>query len=230
MRTFSSSALLLAAGALLSLAGCKNMEKPVLARTDAQLAGDIQSKLSSDQTFSGPESPDLHVAVTNAVATLSGQAIDDNARLQAATDASQVPGVKEVVNDITVPTAETANACLPPVAHHASMHTHRKHEPIQLASNYVPPAPAPEPLPAPAPAPPPPACDCGPAPVAAPVVMPAPVVVPVRPMYAYGYAPTVGIGVGIYGRPGYYGRGFVRPIRPYGGYGFRGGARFYGRR
>jgi hypothetical protein len=225
MRTLPSPALLLAAAALVSLAGCKNMEKPVLARTDAQLAGDIQSKLSGDKTFSTPDSPDVHVAVTNGVATLSGETPDSNVRLQAATDASQVAGVKEVVNDIALPTTETADACVPPApAHHASLHLHRRHERApEMASAYVPPAP--EPI-APPPAPayvPQPDCNCG------PVAVPAPVVVPARPaIYGYGYGPA--IGVGIYARPGFVGRGYGY-ARPYGFRGgFRGGARFYGRR
>ena len=237
MRTVTTPALLLAAGAIFTLAGCKSINQPVLARPDAQLAGDIQSKLSADKAFSSPDSPDLQVAVANGVATLTGVATDDNSRLEAGTDASQVPGVKQVVNDLTLPAPEVADSCLPPApVHHASMQVRRHHEPLpELASNYVPPAPAPAPV---APPPPPPPAPTYIAPPPAVVVPPAPVVVPpavgvvvpVRPLY-YGYARPY-VGIGIYGRPGYVRPGYVRPgfgrpVRPYGFY--RGGGRNFRR-
>jgi hypothetical protein len=213
--------LLVSAAALLALAGCKSFEKPVhAARSDAQIAGDIQTKLSSEPAFSGDNSPDLHVAVTNGVATLSGQAPDDSARLMAATDASKVDGVREVVNDMSLPGEQSQNqnsaSCVAPhrVHHHAKTQSERAPE---LASSYVPPAPEPAPV-APPPPPPAPACGCGAAYYApAPVAVPAPVVA-----YGYGYAPAIGIG--IYGRPGFVRPGYVGAVRAYGygrgGYGY----------
>ncbi len=87
----SSIPLLLLAGAALAVAGCKSFVKPVEAKTDTQLAGDIQAKLSAVPDFSGPNSPAVQVAVTHGVATLTGQALNDNDRQLAAADASQVP-------------------------------------------------------------------------------------------------------------------------------------------
>lgn len=190
MRKFLFPSLMLAAVLLTAFTGCKNLEKPVLARTDAQLAGDIQSKLMGDKTFSSPESPDVHVAVTNGVATLSGEAADDNARILAGSDASQVNGVKQVVNDITVPSGEAAQECVPPApVHRAHLRVKARHERApELASSYEAPAPAPMMAPPPVYAPAP-----------AYFVPPAPVVVPVRPLF--------------YGR---YHRGYWgRPARPY---------------
>lgn len=230
MQKFSPSVpLLLLAGAALAVAGCKSFVKPVEARTDTQLAGDIQAKLSAIPAFSGPNSPTLQVAVNHGVATLDGQADNDNDRLLAATDASQVPGVHEVVNDLTVPT-DQASLCAPPPVH-VRHHIRRHHEPAPEMASAPPPPPAPvAPPPPPAPvyaAAPAPMCACGPVPVAVPA-----------PVVAYGYAPVpaVGIGIGLYGR-GYYGRGYyggrgyVRPVRPYGGYyGRGGGGRGFARR
>jgi hypothetical protein len=209
--------LLVSAAALLALAGCKNFEKTVhAARSDSQIAGDIQTRISSEPAFSTTDSPNVNVAVTNGVATLSGQAPDDHARLIAATDASKVDGVHEVVNDMTLAGEQIAqnqnpdpSACIVPhrVHHHAKQKVERAPE---LASSYVPPAPAPAPV-APPPPPPPapvyaaaPSCGCG-----AVAVAPAPVVA-----YGYGYAPA--IGVGIYARPGFVRPGYVGAVRPYG--------------
>ena len=223
--TLRSTTFLLGAAALIALAGCKSLDKPVLARTDAQIAGDVQNNLSKESSLAGP---DIQVAATNGVVTLTGQANDDDARLLASTDASKVLGVKQVVNDLTVTSDQTqaVNSCVPPVhKHHARLRTEKKLPPLELSETAPPPpptapAPAPEPV---APPPPAPACNCGvayaPAPMVAAVVPP-PVVYPVRPIYGYG----PGIGVGIYARPGFYGRpGFVRPVRPYGFYGRGGG-------
>lgn len=207
----SSVPLLLLAGAALAVAGCKSFVKPVEARTDAQLAGDVQTKLSAIPAFSGPNSPTLQVAVNHGVATLNGQADNDNDRLLAATDAGQVPGIHEVVNDITLP-SDQASLCAPPPVHVRHHVRHHHPAPPEMASAPPPPMP-PAPVYASAPM-----CACGPVP--APVVVPAPV-------YAYGYpVPAVGIGIGFYGR-GYYGRGYHGGRGYYGG---RGGGHGYGRR
>jgi hypothetical protein len=220
MQRFTSPALLLvSAAALLTLVGYKSLEKTVsAARSDAQIAGDIQTKLSAEPAFSGADSPDVRVAVTNGVATLSGQAPDDNTRLMAAADASKIDGVKEVVNNMTLLDAQPKNpntaVCPAPrrVRHRAKAKRERAPE---LASDFAPPAPEPEPAPvAPQPAPPPAPVTPQPAPVFAPpvcgcvpmVVMPAPIVVPAQPIFAWGFAPAIGIGISA--RPGW--------VRPWG--------------
>lgn len=211
MRKFSPSIpLLLLAGAALAVTGCKSFVKPVEAKTDTQLAGDVQARLSAVPAFSGPNSPTMHVAVAHGVATLTGQADNDNDRQLAANDASQVPGIHEVVNDLAVSGDQAPLCAVPPTPVHHHIRHRRVSAPEVASESVAPPPPAPI-------APPPvyasasaPMCTCGPVPVA----VPAPVVVP-APVYAYGYAPVPAIGIGI----GFYGhRGYVRHIHPYGGF------------
>ena len=209
MQRFTSSTLLLvSAAALLALAGCQTIP-PV--RSDAQIASDIQAKLSAQPAFSGAGSTDVHVTVSSGVATLSGPAPDDNTRRMAATYASKVDGVKELVNDMTLLDEQSRNrniaVCAPPRRVHRRVRMKREHAP-ELASSFVPPAPEPEsvvppPAPAPAPLPPPPApafapptCVCVPM-----VVLPAPIMVPVRPLIVYGFAPV--FATGAFARPGW---------------------------
>lgn len=210
MQRFTPPVLLLLSAALVMLIGYRSLEKTVsAARSDAQIAGDIQAKLSSEPAFSRAGSPNVHVAVTNGVATLSGQVPDNQARLMASTDASKVDGVKEVVNDLTLANAknqsqnQNTSVCTPPHRVHHRARAKTEHAP-ELASDFVPPAPTPAPEPAPV-APPPapvyPPCACVPM-----VVLPATVMVPAPPVvYAFGFPPAVGIG--IYARPGW--------VRPY---------------
>src|SRR5215467_7287237 len=69
------------------------------ARTDQQVAADVQKKISADNNI-----PDKQVTVssTGGVVTLSGNVTSDAARNAAANDAAQVPGVKTVVNNLQV--------------------------------------------------------------------------------------------------------------------------------
>ena len=83
--------------ALTLVAGCKS--KQAAPPTDQQLTGDIQVKIQSESALSGQN---ILISVTNGVVTLSGTVPDAASRALAANDAGQVPGVKVVVNDITV--------------------------------------------------------------------------------------------------------------------------------
>jgi hypothetical protein len=83
---------------------------------DSKISSDIQSKFSQD---SGLASKQISVQSNNGVVTLSGAVDDDSQRDVAGRDAASVPGVKEVVNNLTVGNApapaptETAAATPP---------------------------------------------------------------------------------------------------------------------
>ena len=99
------------------------------ARTDQQVAADVQKKISADSNI-----PDKQVTVssTGGVVTLSGNVTSDAARNAAANDAAQVAGVKTVVNDLKVASTAADNgqpSTMPPP------------EPQAEASNNPPPAP-----------------------------------------------------------------------------------------
>jgi len=84
------------------------------APSDAQLASDIQAKLTSDSGLQGKQ---LGVQVANGTVTLSGAVDNDAQREAAARYASSEEGVKQVVNNLQVtPQApiRTARAAAPP--------------------------------------------------------------------------------------------------------------------
>lgn len=76
------------------------------ARNDAQVAGDVQSKINAD---SNVPTKQITVASSNGIVTLTGNVGSDKERQAAANDAAQVDGVKTVVNNLQVaPTAAQA--------------------------------------------------------------------------------------------------------------------------
>ena len=93
------------------------------APNDAQLTSNIQSKLATDSGLQGKQ---LGVKAEGGTVTLSGAVDNDAEREAAARYASTEPGVKQVINNLTV-------AAPPPVE----------------AAQTAPPAPAPAPAPAP---------------------------------------------------------------------------------
>lgn len=92
---------------------------------DSKISSDIQSKFSQD---SGLASKQISVQSNKGVVTLSGAVDDDSQRDVASRDAASVPGVKEVVNNLTVGNApppaptETAAATPPEQAPPAEEH------------------------------------------------------------------------------------------------------------
>ncbi len=74
-------------------------------RDDAQISTEVQQKIFSDPAI---QSRQITVQSANGVVTLSGQVASDNERMEAANQAAQVPGVKTVVNNLTVAPAEAA--------------------------------------------------------------------------------------------------------------------------
>ncbi len=89
---------------LVVAAGCSR------ARNDAQIAGDVVTKINSDANV-----PTKQITVTsnNGVVTLAGNVTSDAERNAAANDAAQVAGVKTVVNNLSVAPATAAVAPAP---------------------------------------------------------------------------------------------------------------------
>lgn len=173
---------LMLASILLAVTGCKT-QHPASARTDQQIANDIQAKLASEGTLRGQN---IHPAVANRVATLSGIVSNNDVRTLAGSAAGSIDGVKTVVNDLVLP-PDQAEVCPPaPVrVHHPVRHARR--QPVMTAS-------ATEPLP---PEPPPPARPMLVRPVPVVVVPPPPGFYPGPGIYPYHRAWHRG-----WGRPG----------------------------
>jgi BON domain-containing protein len=138
--------------------GCNKMP------SDAQIASDVQAKMSADSGLAGRQ---LGVQAAAGSVTLSGNVDNDAQRDAAARYAASVPGVKQVINNLVVapPAPEPpAQAAAPPQESAPAPKRHRTRKsddnpnraPAQMAENN-PPAPEPTPTPAPAaPTPPPP--------------------------------------------------------------------------
>ena len=92
-----------------SLAGCSH------SRTDVQIANEVQGKIYAD-----PNVPSRKIAVqsNNGVVTLSGIVDSETERTAAANDATQVDGVKTVVNNLQVFSAAAAGPSEPYSAPH----------------------------------------------------------------------------------------------------------------
>lgn len=151
----------------LSVAGCKSSTPVTPPADDASLTQAVQSRLSSDSALS---TESIQASVQNAVVTLNGNVSNEAARSLAAADAAQIPGIKTVVNNLSVqlPAAPVAAAAPPPMPAPAPAPAPKKvvtkpaakpapierQEPAPQPQPSVP-APAPAPVAAPAPPPPP---------------------------------------------------------------------------
>lgn len=91
------------ASLVLIAAGCKGTPS---ARTDAQIASDVQNKINTDSNLPDKQ---LTINANNGVLTLSGDVSSDAARNAAANDAAQVDGVKTVVNNLQVAPTTASN-------------------------------------------------------------------------------------------------------------------------
>lgn len=89
-----------ALGVALGLGGCSHTA------SDASLTKNVQAKLAADPSIN--QQP-VQVSTLKGVVTLSGNVSDTTASTVAAEDAARVPGVKQVVNSLTV-----AGAQVPP--------------------------------------------------------------------------------------------------------------------
>jgi hypothetical protein len=110
-KNLSISRAILAATALtiaFGFAGCKSSAPPT---DDAGLTAALQSRLTGDAALSNEP---IQSSVQKQVATLNGTVSSEAARSLAAADAAQVPGVKTVVNNLTVQSSAPAVAAAPP--------------------------------------------------------------------------------------------------------------------
>jgi hypothetical protein len=102
MRIKSLSTLFLAALSVLALAaGCSNTQR------DQALSTDIKAKMFSDSQV---KAANVDVAVKDGEVTISGEVPDDGARYKAYKIASDAPGVKHVVDKMTVQAAQATPA------------------------------------------------------------------------------------------------------------------------
>lgn len=93
---------------LLSLAlltGCSR--NPFATASDAQIASDVQAKLNSDPNLSGKQ---ISASSSNGVVTLNGNVDNDLQRQAAVNDAGQVSGVKTVLSNLEMQSAQAAPA------------------------------------------------------------------------------------------------------------------------
>ena len=106
-RMFSSLSVLMLV--LAGLAGCNKQAS----RSDAQVATDVHTKISAD---TGITRRDIGVQADNGIVTLNGNVPSDAERASAAHDAATVEGVKTVVNNLVVETAQASAPEEAPVA------------------------------------------------------------------------------------------------------------------
>ena len=176
-KNLSAPRAILAATALtiaFGFAGCKSA--PTTPTDDAGLTAALQSRIAADSALSNEA---IQSSVQKQVATLNGTVSNEAARSLAAADAAQVPGVKTVVNNLTVQApapapAVTAEATPPPPPPPTPAAPKSKQPAAAVKSKPAPivrqpppvdtpaaqvaaaPEPAPAPLPPPPPPPPPP--------------------------------------------------------------------------
>src|SRR2546427_976083 len=135
--------LVVALAAVALAAGCSS------ARRDQDVATDIKARMFSDPQV---KSASVDVAVKDGEATLSGDVPDDGARLEAFKVATDTPGVKHVVDKMTVQTAAAAPAPVeppPPAEPARSTSKHRAESRPKPKAAYSDPEPAPALAPAP---------------------------------------------------------------------------------
>ncbi len=77
------------------------------ARNDAQVASEVQGKINTDSSV---PSKQITVTSSNGIVTLSGNVGSETERQAAANDAAQVEGVKTVVNNLQVSSAQAQAA------------------------------------------------------------------------------------------------------------------------
>lgn len=126
------------------IAGCKHqMQTPP---TDQQVERNIEARLTRDRKLLNQ---DIMPSFSRGIATLTGTVPEESIRELAGSDAASVPGVRTVVNDLTLPSNETA-ACIPakPKAHrvrvlHRSVHAAPIERAYSEKPTQIPPVPPP---------------------------------------------------------------------------------------
>lgn len=141
-----STLILMALGAVALAAGCSSAQK------DQSLSTEIKAKMFSDPEV---KAANVDVAVKDGEATLSGEVPDDEARYEAYKIATDTPGVKHVVDKMTVQAAQAVpmpeQAPVPsapaPKPVHKTVKRHPKPE-VKSAKYISDPAPVPSTAPA----------------------------------------------------------------------------------
>jgi outer membrane biosynthesis protein TonB len=149
IKSLPTSRAILAATALalaFNLTGCKS--SPSAPTDDASLTAALQSRIAGDGALS---TEPIQSSVKDRVATLNGNVSSEAARSLASADASQIPGIKTVVNNLIVqaPAPTIAAALTPPPPPPAP-------KPVAPPKQKPTPAPKPKPAPITRQAPPPP--------------------------------------------------------------------------
>jgi BON domain len=166
-------------------AGCKSSQPAAV--DDATLSTALQSRIAGDSALSNEP---IQTSVQNGVATLTGNVSSEAARSLAAADASQITGIRTVVNNLTVqqqPTPAVTAATPAPAPVVPPTTPKRTAAKVQPAKPVPAPVAAPierqppvvaqqEPIPPPVPAPPPPP----PPPAFRDVTIPSGTTIPVR--------------------------------------------------
>ncbi len=121
---YSVAALMIMALLMLGTVACNR------ARSDAQIASDVQNKISSDKAV---QSHQITIQASNGVVTLSGNVTSDAERNAAAGDAAQIEGVKTVVNNLES-SAPTMAEAQPPQEQQPAAEEPAPSEPAQKTS------------------------------------------------------------------------------------------------
>jgi hypothetical protein len=162
-------------------AGCKG--NPALPPPDdATLTHAIQNKIATDGAIS---SEPIQASVQNSIATLNGTVSSDAARSLAANDAAQIPGIKTVINNLTVQPPPAVAQLPPPAPRPVRPERAERHKPSTRGTTdaSVPPPPPPmqgAPAPSSAAAVPPPPPPPPPPPAFHTITLPPDTVLPVR--------------------------------------------------
>ena len=106
MRSVAASVFVVLITIVISTSGCRTQT----AKSDAQIAGQVQSTLRSDANISGEG---IEVQANQGIVTLNGEVSNNAERALAAVDAAKVDGVKTVVNNLVVRQAEAASQVAP---------------------------------------------------------------------------------------------------------------------
>lgn len=127
--------------AIAALSGCSKSAN-VAERTDAQVAGDVQTRISSDPALSGKQ---ISINADKGVITLSGTVDSDAEVTSALNDAQQAQGVKQVISRLAVQTAAATPAPEPEpeptprkssAGHATSSRGHSRHSLPSSSSSY----------------------------------------------------------------------------------------------
>jgi hypothetical protein len=184
-RNFTKAGAALLVLVLGLVAGCR---LHAAGRSDQQIASDIQAKFVGDQAIAGQS---IQVNVDKGVVTLTGTVADPASRTLADYDTGSVPGVKTVINNLSVQPAQpepasALQATKPAPAPAAPRPSARETSPVsvdtheELAQATPPPAPTASQAVQTEPASPPPPPPPPPKPVVKEVTLPAGTIIPVR--------------------------------------------------